>query len=508
MSMNDLFYVLQETDLNNQELYFPPDTPFGKTNPRRLKLLLKKHHARQQERLLNQQVAELDEYQKKFAIENKEDLFIRQTRTACELMSGPDFLIECNDQIMELLSMIPLMNNTAGKNTEMSELTDSVVPEEKSLAPPPPSLPSDDEVDTSENEEDSLTDMPQEVGGGGAGHDDDGAIHQRKIKYSTIIKKKYRKGFARIRRLHEAQLKKLKDLQKEDLDAIIEEPAPPPPPMPVEETETEINSSLARNYKEQSPRPNGKDRQKQLERGRAANERQREAWITAQQSAQQSIKTMRHSIEQSHINKDRQNTNGNMSWNQPKSHTIPNISTSLKPSTEVSPWLPIAPSPRPPMVVTSRPPSVATAGPPSNTTACPPVVAFNHRKNKNYNNHDNHDNHDNRRGKLYRGRRDSNQPLFDTNPIKFKPSTLLDENSGSIYIKNKPDRVIINGQDFGSPKDFDDAINGIQRQNNNILKRHLGGDTYLYFKPSAGQFVALGKVSRIQPFIHKFLLSK
>ncbi|KAK4513721.1 uncharacterized protein ATC70_005726 [Mucor velutinosus] len=511
MSMNDLFYVLQETDLNNQELYLPPDTPFGKTNSQRLKALLKIHHAKQRERLLIQQVAELDDYQKDFANKNKEDLFITQTETACELMSGPDFLIERNDQIMELLSMIPLMNNTAEKDTEMSELTNSVVPEEKPLAPPPPSLPSDDEMNTSEDEEDSLNDMPQNIGGSGGNGGGDGeneAVHNQKMIYSSIIKKKYKKGFVRLRKLHDTQLKRLQNLQKEDLNAIREETPPPPLPAPVEAAKADRRSSPARNNKEQSPRPNSKDKQKQLERGRTVNEQQRGALSTAHQTAQQLQKNMHRDNQRFNVNKNRQDTDRDMPWNQhlqhkPHTNKIPDITTALKPPTVTSP--------RPPTVASLKPPIVATAGPPSVTTAGPPMIASSNRNNNNNSSSSSSSSRSggrSKRGKLHKGRRDSNQPLFDTKPITFKPATLLGDTSGSIYIKNKPDRVIINGQDFGSPKDFDDAINGIQRKDNSILKRHLGGDTYLYFKPSAGQFVALGKVSRIQPFIHKFLLSK
>lgn len=130
-------------------------------------------------------MAELDEYRRNFTKNNKDDLFITQTETACELMSGPDFLIECNDQIMELLSMIPLIDNKAEKDTEMSERMDTVVPEEKTLAPPPPSLPSDTDMDTSEEEGESLNDASQDVAG-----DDDEAIQDRKMKYSAIIKVK------------------------------------------------------------------------------------------------------------------------------------------------------------------------------------------------------------------------------------------------------------------------------------------------------------------------------
>lgn len=81
--------------------------------------------------------------------------------------------------------MIPLIDNKAEKDTEMSERMDTVVPEEKTLAPPPPSLPSDTDMDTSEEEGESLNDASQDVAG-----DDDEAIQDRKMKYSAIIKVK------------------------------------------------------------------------------------------------------------------------------------------------------------------------------------------------------------------------------------------------------------------------------------------------------------------------------
>ncbi|KAL7309473.1 hypothetical protein PS15m_010348 [Mucor circinelloides] len=487
--MNDLFYVLQETGLNNEELYLPPDTPFGKTNPRRLKALLKKRHARQRERLLHQQVAELDEYRRNFTKNNKDDLFITQTETACELMSGPDFLIECNDQIMELLSMIPLIDNKAEKDTEMSERMDTVVPEEKTLAPPPPSLPSDTDMDTSEEEGESLNDASQDVAG-----DDDEAIQDRKMKYSAIIKKKYKKGFSRLRKLHKAQLKKLLKLQKKDLEAIVEET----PPIEVQAVEAEKDISLATS-KEQNYRSKGKGRHREHEGGRVVNEQQREALSSAQQTAQHLLRTMNCKNKNSDFNKT-QTAEGSMSRNnhpQPRSHnnTILDIATASRPSAAASPKPPIVASSAPPTVESSKPPIVATARPLTVATAGTPAIASNNRNNG-------------KKRKMQKGRRDSNQPLFDTRPITFKPSTLLGDSDGSIYIRNKPDRVIINGQDFGSPKDFDDAINGIQRDDNSILRRHLCGNTYLYFKANTGQYVALGKVSRIQPFIHKFLLSR
>lgn len=315
--------------------------------------------------------------------------------------------------------------------------------------------------------------------------------------------KKYRKGFTRLRKHHEAQFKKLQDIQREDLDAIAEKtpppPPPPPPPVPVEVAEAERKPSPAVNTKEQTPRPNVKEKQKQLERGRAVNEHQREALSTTQQTTQQLQKTMHR-----HHDRSKHHTDKNMSWSQPpqsKSHTDKIIPGS-KPPTVATAGPPTVATAGPPTVATAGPPTVATAGPPSVATAAgPPVVASSGSRSGNNNN-------SNYRGKSQKKRRDSNQPLFDTRPITFKPSTLLGDTTGSIYIKNKPDRVIINGQDFGSPKDFDDAINGIQRHDNSIFKRHLAGDTYLYFKPSVGKFVALGKVSRIQPFIHKFLLSR
>lgn len=271
-------------------------------------------------------------------------------------------------------------------------------------------------------------------------------------------------------------------MQREDLDVIKEEA---PSPVPLEVTEAGINPSPARSNKEHSPRPNEKGKQRQSETGRATKEQQREASSTALQTTQQLPKTMHRNNERSNTNKSRQTTDKNMPWSQhpqPQSYTskIPDVATALKP--------PTVPLLRPP--ISAGPPSVATAG-------SSPVVPPRSRNNNS-----------SRGGTFRKERRDSNQPLFDTKPFVYKPSPLLADTSGSIYIKNNPDRVIINGQEFGSPKDFDDAINGIHRQDNSIFKRHLNGDVYLYFKSSTGKLVTLGKVSRIQPFIHKFLLSK
>lgn len=176
--------------------------------------------------------------------------------------------------------------------------------------------------------------------------------------------------------------------------------------------------------------------------------------------------------------------------------SIPTITTTSKPSSvTIAKPFNVAMAGPPPVFTSAILPAVTSSGPPLVTTAGPPVVTASGSKS-NYS----------KRGKN-KQRRESNQPLFNSKPMNFKPKVLLD-NNGSITIKSKPDRVIINGAVYGSPKDFDDAINKIPRQDNFIHRRYLHGESYLYHKSQNGKFVALGTVSKIQPFIHKFLLSR
>lgn len=92
---------------SDPDLYFPPDTPVGKANPKRHYAMLKKRHIRQRERLINLQKDELEEYQRKFSVEYREDLFIRPTIIAFEPVKGSDYLADQSHAISELLSSIP-----------------------------------------------------------------------------------------------------------------------------------------------------------------------------------------------------------------------------------------------------------------------------------------------------------------------------------------------------------------------------------------------------------------
>lgn len=92
---------------SDPDLYFPADTPVGHVNPKRHYNILKKRHIRQRERLIQLQIKELDEYHKNFSIEYKNDLIIKPTITATELVSGSDFLASSSHIITELLSTIP-----------------------------------------------------------------------------------------------------------------------------------------------------------------------------------------------------------------------------------------------------------------------------------------------------------------------------------------------------------------------------------------------------------------
>lgn len=171
--------------ISSENIYLPADTPTGNPNPRKLRAIYKKQHARQRERLLNQQVAELNDYRKDFATKYKNDLFIKPTKAVCELMNGPEFLRECNNEIIELLTLIPQMGQNTNRVIFMNGLSDSIVPEDKHLTSPLRPLPeasSDDDMDISDDEE-SLIEAYEKKD-----DDDDEAIQERKTKYSDILK--------------------------------------------------------------------------------------------------------------------------------------------------------------------------------------------------------------------------------------------------------------------------------------------------------------------------------
>lgn len=105
----------------------------------------------------------------------------------------------------------------------------------------------------------------------------------------------------------------------------------------------------------------------------------------------------------------------------------------------------------------------------------------------------------------------SYSPLFIDKRHKSKVFSLMD--NGQIVIRSKPNRVVIKGKDgkskaYGDPKDYDDAINGIDRATNPVYKRMMDRTQYLFFKQETGAVVTIGPVSKIQPLIHKFFLAR
>ncbi|KAI8642732.1 hypothetical protein BD408DRAFT_443272 [Parasitella parasitica] len=501
VSVNDLFFVFQEPDLDNEEIYLPADTPAGKVNPKRLRAIYMKQHARQRERLLNQQIAELDKYRRDFATNFKDDLSITPpSEIACELISGPDFLVKNDAQIMELLTMIPDMASPMQQDFVMTKVLDEEIPEVTPLALSPPQPirpegPSDDDMDTSEDEM-PLNNVDDKHDGNG-----DEAIQSRKEKYSMILKKKYKKNFSKFRKIHALQYKKLQEIQKENLAAI-----PDDTPLPSLSLSAPTQPEIAVERKD--TRFKGKEKEKEKYRqlvGGQANDQQREALNSAHHTTQHLLNVLKQKMDfnttkpnglkqKGSLDKDanqilkshRSKPGSKISKNATTSKQLFDKTKAKLPSVVISQPLPVASS-KPPMVTSSGPPVVATSSSNSNNSC--------------------NSNHSNSRGGN-QGRRDSNQPLFYSRPKMAKPKTLMDNNNGFITVKNKPDRVIINGHDYGTPKDFDDAINGISQGDNAIHKRHLCGENYLYYKSPKGRLIALGTVSKIQPYIHKFLLSK
>ncbi|KAG2230441.1 hypothetical protein INT48_009187 [Thamnidium elegans] len=84
---SSIYWTLMETDTDNSELYFPPDTPVGGANPKKLYSLYQKRHARQKERLIKLQVAELYKYRENFSTDFKDDNSLNTPSTVCELIS-------------------------------------------------------------------------------------------------------------------------------------------------------------------------------------------------------------------------------------------------------------------------------------------------------------------------------------------------------------------------------------------------------------------------------------
>lgn len=275
----------------------------------------------------------------------------------------------------------------------------------------------------------------------------------------------------------------MKEFQREDLAAIPEDT---PPPVEVVVAVDDVDNQRSKPKEKDKEKGKGKAKEKQAIGGRA-NEQQIEALNSVPHATQKILDVLNRKPIPNAINtsNEQRSNDKNAKWTVKNynTNTIPVIATkSNPPSVTIAKPFNVAMSGPPPVITSAIPPVVTTAG--------PPVVAASGRK----------------RGKN-KQRRESNQPLFNSKPMNFKPKVLLD-NNGSITIKSKPDRVIINGAIYGSPKDFDDAINKIPREDNFIHRRHLNGESYLYHKSQNGKFIALGTVSKIQPFIHKFLLSR
>lgn len=109
-------------------MYFPPDTPVGGANPKKLYTLYQKRHARQKERLLKQQVAELYKYRESFSADLKDNNSTNTPATVCELITGNDFLINESDAISQLLFGIPSFTTqepTRKENEKTSKTNDT-----------------------------------------------------------------------------------------------------------------------------------------------------------------------------------------------------------------------------------------------------------------------------------------------------------------------------------------------------------------------------------------------
>jgi hypothetical protein len=84
---------------------------------------------------------------------------------------------------------------------------------------------------------------------------------------------------------------------------------------------------------------------------------------------------------------------------------------------------------------------------------------------------------------------------------------------GAMRIMRNPDRVVIYDENnvetvYGSPKDYDDAIKGINtRPDNPVYRRVMKNVNHLFFKTETGRVVIIGPVSKVRPIINAFFSS-
>ncbi|KAI9249828.1 hypothetical protein EDC94DRAFT_323725 [Helicostylum pulchrum] len=173
---SSIYWSLLETETDNPELYFPPDTPVSGANPRKLYTLYQKRHARQKERLIKQQVAELYKYRETFSTDLKESDFMNTPSTVCELITGNDFLNNESDAISQLLFGIP---NFITQNL------------------------------TTQNENQKRK-KPDD-------------IEAKKQEYLEDLTKQFKAGSGTFEKNHQLQLDSLKRLQKSDINSIPRE---------------------------------------------------------------------------------------------------------------------------------------------------------------------------------------------------------------------------------------------------------------------------------------------
>ncbi|KAI8887970.1 hypothetical protein K501DRAFT_330199 [Backusella circina FSU 941] len=171
------FWVLQDEDINNEELFFPPDTPIGSINLIKSKNKIKKRHERQLKRLEEQQLQELCRFQKKFSERYDHQVYQNPAPPSCEFINGIDFL---NQFGADLASLI---------NIDV------------------------DSLQTKENNSEELTDDNRRL-------DSKSMIEARKLDYSLAFRRRFRSGFEYIENNHNQQFERLKAIQTEELSNL------------------------------------------------------------------------------------------------------------------------------------------------------------------------------------------------------------------------------------------------------------------------------------------------
>ncbi|CEI93518.1 hypothetical protein RMCBS344292_07750 [Rhizopus microsporus] len=477
---DSLFWIFEEKNTDD-DVYLPSDIPAAAIKSERNYKLIKARHQRQVERLIAQQLQELREYDKQFTIKYNKDLFIEPTFNLIEEVDPQHFLTENADAIGHLTSFTHDGHGTQDDNN---------ITQDK--------------------------------------------LEGRKQEYLTTLTKKHRQGFEELLYNHQRQHERLFEYQKKEL-AIF-----PPGLLDIKRTELPTttthhigNSSNSKPHKEYKQWPEY-NTSSPIELTNALS-------MKGNQPIHQKNTLSHHPLP----------------LRIPPTVTTPRMPPTVTATSRVPPTVATSSSKAPPTVTTStlnkstsptvkfsltskRPTPFMLLSKPKKAT--PTAVAPSITESPKAHMKQSLKSQDTTPSSSI----SSSTSLFDTNvkpsstslfSTREAPSSLFSANEessssglfstntmnqdkviplidkGTMRIMRNPDRVVIYDENnvetvYGNPKDYDDAIKGINtRSDNPVYRRLMKNVNHLFFKTDTGRVVIIGPVSKVRPIINAFFSS-